>query len=76
VTKGYARPPDAHSNRTMNRALALVWARGCDGVNECWRECYEAARDTIVDGEMDEWDRKMATTSAYWHQTHWHRTHR
>lgn len=56
--------------RTLERAVALAWARGCEGENDCWPECQEAALDTIVEGELEEWEKKWASTSAYWKFTH------
>lgn len=65
-----SKAPQPDSTRTYARATALAWASGCGEENPCWRDCWEAARDTIVEGALDEWEREAATTSAYWHATH------
>lgn len=70
VTKAAMKRPDPNSMRTLERSVALAWYRGCCGENECWPECRAAARDAILEGELDEDERPFATTSAYWKYTH------
>lgn len=53
------KTPDPHSRRTWERAEDLAFGRGCDVYNDCWSECVEAARDQIVEGDLDEWDRRV-----------------
>lgn len=48
-----------------DRATALTWARGCEQWNPCWSECWEAARDTIVDDDLDDWEKPRATIEQY-----------
>jgi len=61
--------PSRESVRTQNRATALAWARGCQQWNDCWHECREAALDSILDGDLDEFDAAHATTGTYWRYT-------
>lgn len=62
--------PRRDSHRTYDRAIALASSRGCDQANDCWPECCEVALDDIVEGCLNEDERKKATTSRYWHYTH------
>lgn len=48
---------DPTSKRTHQRATALALLRGCDQLNDCWRDCYEAAHATVEDGRMSSWGR-------------------
>ena len=45
------------SRRTYERATALTFLRGCVQDNPCWPECFDAAKSTITEGRMDEWER-------------------
>ena len=61
--------PQRTSQRTRDRATALAWSRGCEQDNPCWSECFDAALNAVVEGDLDDYERTRATISNYWHLT-------
>lgn len=53
------QPPDPDSNSTNDKATALAEARGCVYDNPCWSECFDAAKYHVLNGPLDEWDRRV-----------------